>query len=300
MILIPITHSHTQEVDRLSDHGPILSAAGYDFTHVIGGYEDEGKQHGLLIGWKRARFDSIAEKVIRLDEESVGPRAGLSRSTRNVALMCTLRSKQDPHSGLIIGTAHLFWHARFAYERARQAAFLSRAIQSFRADQSTITWPVFLAGDFNDQPGGPAYRFMTGLSLDDHQRQIFKQSSLVHRSVDDVAGQPREGEYATIEGDEDQVFKDVRSANVGDGLFEEAELRSICGPHRWVSLYGRWGDQMQGQEGNWFKDREEEIARRAKHGSKELSREHQLMRGDFEPMWSSSSHSWVRQALDDH
>ncbi|EGG05852.1 uncharacterized protein MELLADRAFT_107286 [Melampsora larici-populina 98AG31] len=257
-----------QEVDRLTDHGPILTKAGYDYTYKIGGYEEEGKQHGLLIGWKRQEYEQINEHLIRLDEETYKEKIGISRSTRNIGLICALKSKLDSSSsvGLVIGTAHLFWHARFVYERSRQIAFLSRGIQSFKTSlDHSINWTTCLAGDFNEEPNSFGYRLMTGIKSDEHQRENFNRSRLIHKSVDVMMNRTIKDEvYETIEGDDDRVFKEVRKLNEPDELFNETELKEIHGKKSWISLYGRWGERMKDQDGNRFKDREEEIIKATK------------------------------------
>lgn len=277
-----------QEVDRLSDHGPILSRAGYAYTHVIGGYEQDGKQHGLLIGWKQDVFCLVQQQLIRLDEQHFKSRQGLSRVTRNVALVGGLAFKHHT-GGLIIGTAHLFWHARYSYERARQTAFLSQALAQFRVpSHDTTTWPIFLAGDLNEQPGGPAYRLLSGTSLPQRERSIFQESSLIHRSTDELV--QRTGEtYTTFEGDEDRVFKDVRPARESDGLFDFQELQEISGFRTWSSLYGNWGGQMSGEENNRFEDRPE-FDRQLKAQSSLV--EDRLRSGQHEPMWTNFTPLW--------
>ncbi|GAA5858788.1 hypothetical protein JCM8547_004988 [Rhodosporidiobolus lusitaniae] len=53
-----------QEVDRLSDHLPLLTLT-HDYTSFIG-YPN--KKHGLLIATKRSVFSKVGEKGIRLDD----------------------------------------------------------------------------------------------------------------------------------------------------------------------------------------------------------------------------------------
>ena len=75
-------------------------------------------------------------------------RAGLSRSTRNVALLVALKFK-DREGGVIVGTTHLFWHPQHVYERARQTGILYREARRFRDEGgggAWRDWPTFLAG----------------------------------------------------------------------------------------------------------------------------------------------------------
>ncbi|KAI7963536.1 hypothetical protein MJO29_003963, partial [Puccinia striiformis f. sp. tritici] len=279
-----------QEVDRLEDHEKVLSGAGYELVHVIGGYEEEGKQHGLLIGWKRDLFQLVDQKVIRFDEQEFKSRVGLSRATRNVGLIAGL-AFQDRPGGLVIGTAHLFWHSRFSYERTRQTAFLSKELYQFNVqDRDTTHWPVFLAGDLNEQPGGPSYRLLSGASLGEKEQLILKESALIHKSADRLRTNESNETYVTFEGDEDRVFKDVRPSRPEDGLFNLQELVELFGPHRWLSLYGNWADKMIGEEDNWFKDR----AQFKEKGEKEQVTPcgDELGSGQYEPMWTNFTPLW--------
>ncbi|PLW17020.1 hypothetical protein PCANC_02652 [Puccinia coronata f. sp. avenae] len=294
-----------QEVDRLGDHETVLHDAGYQLVHVIGGYEWDGKQHGLLVGWKDALLSLAGQKVIRLDEQEFQGRIGLSRVTRNVGLVVGLRFKDNPAAGLVIGTAHLFWHARYTYERTRQTAFLAQALRDFRAEQhphtttttttsTTTQWPVFLAGDLNEQPGGPSYRLLCGAPLPEKEKLILEESTLVHKSVDQLRLKTLQDEqYTTLEGDEDRVFKDVRAATPQDGLFDMQELAQIFGPHTWLSLYGHWARHLAGEEGNRFMDRPELKAQSsALPGASGSCPEDGRGSGSYEPMWTNFTPLW--------
>lgn len=75
--------------------------------------------------------------------------AGLSRTTRNVALFVALKFKDRPYDGIIVGTTHLFWHPKHVYERVRQTGILLREANRFREESpegAWKNWPVFLAG----------------------------------------------------------------------------------------------------------------------------------------------------------
>lgn len=140
-------------------------------------------------------------------------RTGCSRITRNIALFAAIRFQQPQlqqgapstaapsHSpkGVILATTHLFWHPMHAYERARQAGILARALDRFcrdvaaksganaegDADADTDAWPTILAGDFNDQPHSATYALLTGRPLDEHAREEVARSSVVHQSIDE-------------------------------------------------------------------------------------------------------------------
>jgi RNA exonuclease NGL2 len=129
-------------------HLPILDQASYSHVYEIG-YAN--KLHGLLIAWKASRFEALAKQLVLLDDldfvsySASKRRTGLSRVTRNIGLLVALRSR-DGSGGVIISTHHLFWHARHAYERARQAGLLLREVRRFRDAGGWQSWPCFLAG----------------------------------------------------------------------------------------------------------------------------------------------------------
>lgn len=195
----------SQEVDRLSDHLPILS-----LTHshsAFTGYPS--KSHCLLIASKNTLFTQVKSRGFRLDElpiddsgldesdiQSYDPTSevalatpgetnsssntppltesgtstplgssvlsqaaipgtpttrksiGLSRSTRNVALVVALKFK-DREGGIVVATTHLYWHPMFCYERVRQLGVLMREVRRFRdcADEGAYRgWEVVVAG----------------------------------------------------------------------------------------------------------------------------------------------------------
>lgn len=115
-------------------------------------------------------------------------RAGLSRSTRNVALFVALKFKEPRAAGeaqgMIVGTTHLFWHPQHVYERVRQTGILMREAEKFRAERGWEGWPCFLAGDFNSQPIEITYRLLMGLPLTSAQEAQLVNSTVVHQSVD--------------------------------------------------------------------------------------------------------------------
>ncbi|KAG0143883.1 hypothetical protein CROQUDRAFT_660684 [Cronartium quercuum f. sp. fusiforme G11] len=276
-----------QEVDRIIDHGPILKKSGYDYKYVIGGYEDIGKQHGLLIGWKENKIEKIDEQIIKFDEEIYNNKIGLSRVTKNISLICCLKLKTETTKHLVIGTCHLFWHPRFSYERCRQISFLSNLIQNFKQKQLLRTDHLItiLAGDLNEEPNGPGYKLITGKSFNQEQIKIFDESKVIHKSVDKEQSKEI---YETIEGDEDRVFKDVRKPKISDELFDLIELQKICGNSDWISLYGTFGIKMESENGNRFIDREEQKSK-IREGKGE---EDEIESGDWEPMWTNFTPLW--------
>lgn len=71
-----------------------------------------GKLHGLVILYRTARFEVAAQRVLALDDERLSESAdavtarGVSRQTRNIAMLAALRDKASD-GGLIVITTHL-------------------------------------------------------------------------------------------------------------------------------------------------------------------------------------------------
>ncbi|MCO5588307.1 hypothetical protein L7F22_042262 [Adiantum nelumboides] len=213
-----------QEVDRIDVHGPNLQQSGRNYVYAKG-YND--KQHGLMIAWrtKEQNIESdsaifqqepVASKVIFFDRESVdtdsdtqkdGKRLALSRVTRNIALFVALRFKDQSRKGpkgIIISTAHLFWHPMHAYERVRQMGIMKRRLISWRKEhgEEWSDWPLFLSGDFNDQPHSATYRLVTGKPITQHCLDEVLKSTVVHQSVDELKEKVESDDLAKVNGQE--------------------------------------------------------------------------------------------------
>ncbi|GAA5981220.1 hypothetical protein JCM10908_004027 [Rhodotorula pacifica] len=170
--------------------------------------------------------------------------AGLSRTTRNVALFVALAFKDDPTKGVIVGTSHTFWHPSHVYERVRQTALISRELAKFRregGDGRWAEWPLFLAGDLNTQPRELTYRLLNDAAISQELIDDFDRSRVVHQSVDKLYDPsyepPTPPEPEAKEGDEvnsgdlsqhpDRTIKNTREANDEDGLATFEQLRDM-------------------------------------------------------------------------
>lgn len=170
--------------------------------------------------------------------------AGLSRTTRNVALFVALAFKDDPTKGVIVGTSHTFWHPSHVYERVRQTALISRELVKFRREAGQgrwADWPLFLAGDLNTQPRELTYRLLNDAAVSQDLIDDFDRSRVVHQSVDklyDPAYEPpTPPEPEAKEGDEvnsgdlsqhpDRTIKNTREATPEDGLGTFEQLRDM-------------------------------------------------------------------------
>ncbi|ORY69278.1 Endonuclease/exonuclease/phosphatase [Leucosporidium creatinivorum] len=333
-----------QEVDRLEDHLPVLGQTHGHTSYI--GYPN--KAHGLLIAHKKDVFEKVGERGLRLDElpidDSAVPSssssvssttaddldaslthaedydgstpaskearraAGLSRSTRNVAVFVALKFK-DREGGIIIGTTHLFWHPQHVYERVRQTGILMREARKFRdesKDGEWRSWPTFIAGDFNSQPREITYSLLLNRPLTPQQESELAHSTVVHQSTEEqkaaVAHSVRSGKVQ----DPDKVIKNCRDGEAGDGLFGVEGLRKLFGGGEGQSVrsaYGEVGGLIKAEEGKWYVDRpgevqsgngwvvkeDPEVAERRKKGSWE----ERVRRGDFEPMWTNCSYIFL-------
>lgn len=244
-----------QEVDSLEDIGPPLTRAGYDYVYERG-YKE--KKHGLMIAWRqspgaRTSFGApVFRKMVRLDEAMLTQgTSSLTRITRNIMLILALPFSSGD-GGVLVATAHLFWHPRYAFERARQAAVIMQELNALRRGQEAwASWPVVLAGDLNDQPHSSTYSLLTG-QAERYRDRIWTDlmpSRVVHTSVDELRGL-RTVHYAstvTESGDEDRVLGRHRPPEdeelcTPDDLIQLAQLSSTR-PH-FQSAYGSAYDQL--------------------------------------------------------
>ncbi|KWU46852.1 Endonuclease/exonuclease/phosphatase [Rhodotorula sp. JG-1b] len=219
--------------------------------------------------------------------------AGLSRTTRNVALFVALAFKDDPTKGVIVGTSHTFWHPSHVYERVRQTALISRELVKFRREAGQgrwANWPLFLAGDLNTQPRELTYRLLNDAAISQDLIDDFDCSRVVHQSVDklyDPAYEPPSPpEPEAKEGDEvnsgdlsqhpDRTIKNTREATPDDGLGTFEQLRDMIrgalsspsgassareggGGTRVRSAYGEAYGLIDSEKERWYCSRKPEV-----------------------------------------
>lgn len=260
-----------QEVDSMNEIGPILTKAGYAFEYQRG-YAT--KRHGLVVAWRaqasdRPSFDSpVWTHVLHLDDAEAWGGAvegtALSRITRNTALMVALPCA-DGQGGVVVVTTHLFWQPRYEYERVRQVAAITQAINAVRTShEAWSSWPVIFAGDLNDQPHSSTYTVLTGQGpmYKDVIEATLQSSRIVHTSVDEARGH-RTVHYAktmTEDGDEDRVLGRFRYGLDNELLTTDDLLRhcKVQGapskPWHFQSVYGTHYGALDGQPGvEYFK-----------------------------------------------
>lgn len=224
-----------QEVDRLEQLLPVLQKAGY--SHHFG--SGPGKLHGCIIAYKAQRFSLVAEKVVYYDEERVrtdgselGQR-GVSFKTRNIGMIVALEANNNQSDSLVVATTHLFWHPKYTYERARQAALLIREVSRFKVDHAVEEWPCIVAGDFNFPPDDPAYSLLSGDELLAEQQAKLSASYVVHSTVGPNVLLNTEKQVVDDQegGDADDPDVDIvnaRNAIPADGLLTIPELVTLC------------------------------------------------------------------------
>jgi len=215
-----------QEVDRLEKLLPSLRESyGHSFTC------GKEKKHGCAILYRNCAFTKVNETTVYYDEERLNHDSQhqneASFLTRNVGLIVALQHNGplEPE-GLIIATTHLFWHPRYAYERARQAAILLRSIEQFRQELGKQTWPCLIAGDFNFTPLEGTYNLLKGDHMNQMQVAKIEDSRVVHMSIDPTVV-PGTAFAVDEDGDPDRVIKAARRCSLGDGLLTICELKRI-------------------------------------------------------------------------
>jgi len=217
-----------QEVDRLEQLLTSLRSRSYAHTFACG----KGKNHGCAILHKDQLYTKVEEQTVFYDDLRLQECSGWcgegSFLTKNVGLIVALRRKNSAGDGLIVATTHLFWHPKYAYERARQAGILLRAVQAFRESLGNQShWPCVIAGDFNCSPEEGTYRLMVGEKLSSSQIEKIENSRVVHASVDTLFSTASD-ETKTVpvneEGDPDRVITNARRCLPHDGLLSVSEL----------------------------------------------------------------------------
>ena len=131
-----------QEVDLEQYEGyfvPLLQCLLYD--HIL--LAAKKKRQGLLIAWKKHKFELLYRKNIHYDLLSAGT-VGPIKWTGNVGLCLGLKCRDSLGRGIWISNTHLFWHPRGSYERQRQAGILVSETVTFASQESQ--WPIVICG----------------------------------------------------------------------------------------------------------------------------------------------------------
>lgn len=148
-------------------------------------------------------------------------------------MIVALEANNNQSDSLVVATTHLFWHPKYTYERARQAALLIREVSRFKVDHAVEEWPCIVAGDFNFPPDDPAYSLLSGDELLAEQQAKLSASYVVHSTVGPNVLLNTEKQVVDDQegGDADDPDVDIvnaRNAIPADGLLSIPELVTLC------------------------------------------------------------------------
>ncbi|KAJ3737134.1 Endonuclease/exonuclease/phosphatase [Lentinula guzmanii] len=283
-----------QEVDRLEKLLPVIESAGYAHRYAAG----PNKKHGCLIAFKKELYEEAGSKLIlydeqkvrTTDEEGVNPHGSTFR-TRNIGHIVALKHTQRDE-GVVIATTHLFWHPKYVYERARQAAILKREVVQFKHSIGHEDWPCIISGDFNFTPDDPIYSLVVGDPLLPMQEERLQPSYVVHSTIDPTVAagtiEVSKDENEEAEGaDPDKVITNARAAQPADGLLSLPELKEIfanLGP----PLKSAYDSGLRGYLGSLEESRSDLPTRT--FGDRVTIPSSR--RGGYEPEWSSYTFYW--------
>jgi len=150
-----------------------------------------------------------------------------------------------------------------------------------------LSWPCFLAGDFNFSPKEPGYALLVGDPLTPAQEELLEKSRVVHISIDPSV--PLTNPTATATNDDededgadpDRVITNARDATPADGLLSSRELANLFSvPSRPRSLYDEGQRLLEAISGGPV----------LRCGERMGLDPHQ--RGAYEPEWTSYTHYW--------
>ncbi|KAF8507186.1 Endonuclease/exonuclease/phosphatase [Russula emetica] len=280
-----------QEVDRLEKLIPVLEEANYGHVYAAG----PRKKHGCLIGFRKDLLAIRDQFILHYDDIDIRndhgtglSSKGLSFRTKNIANIVALERLGQPSEGYIVATTHLFWHPSYAYERARQAGILLREVVKYRESSGLLSWPCFLAGDFNFSPEEPGYALLVGDMLTPAQEELLERSRVVHVSVDPTVpltnpAAANDDEDGGAQADPDRVITNAREASPADGLLNSSELLDLfaVATLRPRSLY---------DEGQRLLENISSPGPLPRCGERMGLPPHK--RGAYEPEWTSYTHYW--------
>lgn len=136
------------------------------------------KNHGCFIAYSLQKFEveleffssiNFDDEVVDTENPSIYNGAKLTR-TCNIGMLMVLNYKNtylesigyvSTHKkGIIIGTAHLFWHPFGTFERTRQNYILLKKLHLLKKVYVEKDYTAFFLGDFNAQPYLAPYEAM--------------------------------------------------------------------------------------------------------------------------------------------
>ncbi|KAJ3844895.1 Endonuclease/exonuclease/phosphatase [Lentinula raphanica] len=221
-----------QALDRLEKLVPVIESANYAHRYAAG----PNKKHGCLIAFKQDYYEEVGSKLILYDEQKVRDQEGINSCggtfrTRNIGHIVALKHKQR-NEGVVVATTHLFWHPKYVYEKARQAAILKREVVQFKHSIGHDDWPCIISGDFNFTPDDPVYSLVIGDPILPAQEERLLPSYVIHSTIDPsiaaVTNKTSNDENEEAEAaDPDKVITNARPAQLTDGLLSLSELQAM-------------------------------------------------------------------------
>lgn len=136
------------------------------------------KRHGILIAYSLEKFEKkfvynsvldFDHELVDVEDESIYNGAKLTK-TNNIAMIMaidfkaeyldTVQQSKNVNKGILIGTAHLFWHPFGTFERTRQTYILLKKLHEMKKVYQEPVYKCFFMGDFNAQPYLAPYEAM--------------------------------------------------------------------------------------------------------------------------------------------
>lgn len=175
-----------QEVDHYHDHyRPFLLALGYDVRYI----QRQGRQDGILIAFKRAKFQLVHKHVIHFDDlaqltSMLRPLTTSTLRKQNIALALVLRPVISHHldttasvakrssDAFIVCSTHLYWNPHHSYIKLAQTHYLLESLINIQKNihgddndgqkgDGDAAHAVILTGDFNSEPGSKQYAVLS-------------------------------------------------------------------------------------------------------------------------------------------
>ena len=207
------------------------------------------KRHGILIAYSLKKFNknTVFNSIIDFDKEIVDVEdkviyngAKLTRTT-NIAMTMVLHysseyvksigQTEENNTGIIIGTAHLFWHPFGTFERARQTYILMKKLLEIKKTYSEPLYKCFFLGDFNAQPYLAPYEAMVlskPINFADNKASFYYLNGSMEY---DFANESSPFEHDPSTSDVHFIPENIKISEQLSGAFNKL-------PGRAISLYG--------------------------------------------------------------
>lgn len=144
-----------QEVDRYHDYfEPFFKNQGYESLWVK--RPSSWNPDGSLIAWKKNVWEPVEVMGISFNEH---PKCQEDQDyvKNGVGVVIAFKHKES-QSGIIIGTAHLYWDPALEHVKFLQSVMLKSAAYKMQEKYSV---PVIITGDYNSLPESPPIKYLT-------------------------------------------------------------------------------------------------------------------------------------------